>query len=116
MKTGKLMLQYEGLNPSGSFKDNGMTAAFTHAHRPSRAEARCVRLDRKHQRIAGDVRWARPASRAGLYRLGEKSPSENSARALDYGALTLCKSRAILTIVSGESGKSPSICPNWAFT
>src|SRR5437879_1344971 len=28
---GKLFLQYEGLNPSGSFKDNGMTAAFTHA-------------------------------------------------------------------------------------
>jgi threonine synthase len=24
-------LQYEGLNPSGSFKDNGMTAGFTHA-------------------------------------------------------------------------------------
>ncbi len=31
MKPGKLLLQYEGLNPSGSFKDNGMTAAFTHA-------------------------------------------------------------------------------------
>jgi len=26
-----LFLQYEGLNPSGSFKDNGMTAAFSHA-------------------------------------------------------------------------------------
>ena len=30
-KPGTLLLQYEGLNPSGSFKDNGMTAAFTHA-------------------------------------------------------------------------------------
>src|SRR5699024_1535090 len=29
-KAGNLFLQYEGLNPSGSFKDNGMTAAFTH--------------------------------------------------------------------------------------
>jgi len=28
---GNLYLQYEGLNPSGSFKDNGMTAAFSHA-------------------------------------------------------------------------------------
>jgi len=28
---GRLHLQYEGLNPSGSFKDNGMAAAFTHA-------------------------------------------------------------------------------------
>ncbi len=31
MKKGNLHLQYEGLNPSGSFKDNGMTAAFSHA-------------------------------------------------------------------------------------
>lgn len=28
---GTVHLQYEGLNPSGSFKDNGMTAAFSHA-------------------------------------------------------------------------------------
>jgi len=31
MKPAVLHLQYEGLNPSGSFKDNGMTAAFSHA-------------------------------------------------------------------------------------
>jgi len=31
MKDDVLHLQYEGLNPSGSFKDNGMTAAFSHA-------------------------------------------------------------------------------------
>ena len=31
MKSDRLFLQYEGLNPSGSFKDNGMTAAFSHA-------------------------------------------------------------------------------------
>jgi threonine synthase len=31
MQQGRLFLQYEGLNPSGSFKDNGMTAAFSHA-------------------------------------------------------------------------------------
>lgn len=31
MKPGSLHLQYEGLNPSGSFKDNGMAAAFSHA-------------------------------------------------------------------------------------
>lgn len=30
-KPGCLYLQYEGLNPSGSFKDNGMAAAFSHA-------------------------------------------------------------------------------------
>jgi len=31
MQPGCLYLQYEGLNPSGSFKDNGMSAAFSHA-------------------------------------------------------------------------------------
>ncbi|MFC1677793.1 threonine synthase [Planctomycetota bacterium] len=31
LKPGTLHLEYEGLNPSGSFKDNGMTAAFSHA-------------------------------------------------------------------------------------
>ena len=31
MQRGHLYLQYEGLNPSGSFKDNGMAAAFSHA-------------------------------------------------------------------------------------
>jgi threonine synthase len=31
MKPECLFLQYEGLNPSGSFKDNGMAAAFSHA-------------------------------------------------------------------------------------
>jgi threonine synthase len=31
MKPGCLYLQYEGLNPSSSFKDNGMAAAFSHA-------------------------------------------------------------------------------------
>lgn len=30
-RAGQVYLQYEGLNPSGSFKDNGMTAAFSHA-------------------------------------------------------------------------------------
>ncbi len=32
LNAGMLHLQYEGMNPSGSFKDNGMCAAFTHAH------------------------------------------------------------------------------------
>jgi len=31
MNPDRLYLQYEGLNPSGSFKDNGMAAAFSHA-------------------------------------------------------------------------------------
>jgi threonine synthase len=38
----RLFLQYEGLNPSGSFKDNGMTAAITHAHLVGARHAACA--------------------------------------------------------------------------
>ena len=51
MNPGQLYLQYEGMNPSGSFKDNGMCAAFTHA-RLNRREASRLRFDRQHLRIA----------------------------------------------------------------
>ena len=37
-----LYLQYEGMNPSGSFKDNGMAAAFTHARTIGAQRAACA--------------------------------------------------------------------------
>src|SRR3954466_91796 len=42
MNPGRLRLQYEGMNPSGSFKDNGMTAAFTHARMVNARRAACA--------------------------------------------------------------------------
>lgn len=42
MQDGQLHLQYEGLNPSGSFKDNGMTAAATHARMVGAKIAACA--------------------------------------------------------------------------
>jgi threonine synthase len=42
MKPGRLFLQYEGLNPSGSFKDNGMTAAFSHAKMVDAKSSACA--------------------------------------------------------------------------
>ncbi len=42
MQPGKLYLQYEGMNPSGSFKDNGMVAAFTHARMIGASRAACA--------------------------------------------------------------------------
>jgi threonine synthase len=42
IEPGRFFLQYEGLNPSGSFKDNGMTAAFTHAHLVGATRAACA--------------------------------------------------------------------------
>jgi threonine synthase len=42
MEPGRLFLQYEGLNPSGSFKDNGMTAAFSHAKMVGATSSACA--------------------------------------------------------------------------
>jgi len=42
MRPGCLYLQYEGLNPSGSFKDNGMTAAFSHARMVGATSSACA--------------------------------------------------------------------------
>jgi len=42
MRPGCLFLQYEGLNPSGSFKDNGMTAAFSHAKMVGAESSACA--------------------------------------------------------------------------
>ena len=42
MQEGHLHLQYEGLNPSGSFKDNGMTAAFSHARMVGATASACA--------------------------------------------------------------------------
>jgi threonine synthase len=42
MKPGCLYLQYEGLNPSGSFKDNGMAAAFSHAKMVGATSSACA--------------------------------------------------------------------------
>ena len=53
MDPGGLRLQYEGMNPSGSFKDNGMTAAFTHARM---VRARPGRLRQHGQHLGGPGR------------------------------------------------------------
>ena len=42
MEAGRLFLQYEGLNPSGSFKDNGMSAAFSHAKMVGASASACA--------------------------------------------------------------------------
>ncbi|MCH9021555.1 MAG: threonine synthase, partial [Planctomycetes bacterium] len=39
---GQCYLQYEGLNPSGSFKDNGMAAAFSHARMVGAKHVACA--------------------------------------------------------------------------
>ena len=78
-------LQYQGLNPSGSFKDNGMTAAFTHARR-GRRHAGGLRVDREH---LGEPRALLPAplrdAGGGVHRLGARSRSASSRRRSNTG-------------------------------
>jgi threonine synthase len=42
MSRKTLYVQFEGQNPTGSFKDNGMTAAFTHAQMVGAKKAACA--------------------------------------------------------------------------
>jgi threonine synthase len=84
---GRLQLQYEGLNPSGSFKDNGMTAAFTHARRVG---ARLVACASTGNTSASLAMYASFAEMNAIVFIGSGKISFGKlSQALDYGALTL---------------------------
>src|SRR5687768_10338032 len=87
MKPGKLQLQYEGLNPSGSFKDNGMTAAFTHARMVGAKRVACASTGNTSASLA---LFAAFAEMQGIVFIGSgKIAFGKLSQALDYGALTL---------------------------
>ncbi|MGA2582372.1 MAG: threonine synthase [Tepidisphaeraceae bacterium] len=87
MKPGKLLLQYEGLNPSGSFKDNGMTAAFTHAKMIGAKRVACASTGNTSASLA---MFAGFAQMQGIVFIGTGKISFGKlSQALDYGALTL---------------------------
>ena len=89
MKPGKLLLQYEGLNPSGSFKDNGMTAAFTHARMVGAHQVACASTGNTSAR-AGSMLPPALAEMQGVVFIGSGKISIGKlSQALDYGALTL---------------------------
>ncbi|MCA9114395.1 MAG: pyridoxal-phosphate dependent enzyme [Planctomycetaceae bacterium] len=88
LKPGGLRLQYEGLNPSGSFKDNGMTAAATHARMTGATTAACASTGNTSASLAIY------ASTTQLFRVvvfvgSGKIAFGKLSQALDYGALTL---------------------------
>ena len=87
-KAGQLFLQYEGLNPSGSFKDNGMTAAATHARMVGAKMAACASTGNTSASLAIY------ASTAQLFRVvvfvgSGKIAYGKLSQALDYDAKTL---------------------------
>jgi len=87
MKPGNLLLQYEGLNPSGSFKDNGMTAAFTHARMVGAQKVACASTGNTSASLA---MFAALSEMKGIVFIGSGKISFGKlSQALDYGALTL---------------------------
>jgi threonine synthase len=87
-KPGNLFLQYEGMNPSGSFKDNGMTAAFTHAHMIGAKRAACASTGNTSASLALYCSVTR-LMKAVIFIGSGKISYGKLSQALDYGALTM---------------------------
>lgn len=88
VRPAHLWLQYEGLNPSGSFKDNGMTAAFTHAHTIGARRAACASTGNTSASLALYCGVSKLMQAIIFIGSGKISYGKLS-QALDYGALTL---------------------------
>jgi threonine synthase len=88
VQPGKLFLQYEGMNPSGSFKDNGMTAAFTHAHTTGAKRAACASTGNTSASLALYCGVSKLMQAVIFIGSGKISYGKLS-QALDYGALTI---------------------------
>jgi threonine synthase len=88
LEPGRLFLQYEGLNPSGSFKDNGMTAAFTHARLVGARRAACASTGNTSASLAVFCS-ATGLMRAIVFIGSGKIAYGKLAQALDHGALTV---------------------------
>ena len=85
---GCLYLQYEGMNPSGSFKDNGMSAAFTHAHLVGARRAACASTGNTSASLAMYCAATR-RMKAIIFVGSGKIAYGKLSQALEYGALTI---------------------------
>lgn len=82
-----LYLQYEGLNPSGSFKDNGMTAAFSHARMVGAKASACASTGNTSASMA---LYAHSCGLKATVFIGEgKIAYGKLSQAMDYGAHTI---------------------------
>lgn len=88
LNAGRLFLQYEGLNPSGSFKDNGMTAAATHANLVGAKTAACASTGNTSASLAMFAA-ATGVFRAVVFIGSGKISYGKLSQALDYGATTI---------------------------
>ncbi|MEK6677543.1 MAG: threonine synthase [Planctomycetota bacterium] len=92
-RPGCLFLQYEGFNPSGSFKDNGMAAAFTMARLLGRRRVACASTGNTSASLAlyaahTNTKSGEPMQAVVLVG-NEKIAAGKLAQALDFGAKTL---------------------------
>ncbi len=92
-RPGRLYLQYEGFNPSGSFKDNGMTAAFTMARKLGKRRVACASTGNTSASLALYARQSSTRSRDPMQAIvfvgNAKIALGKLAQALDFGALTI---------------------------
>jgi threonine synthase len=88
MNAEKLHLQYEGMNPSGSFKDNGMCAAVTHASLMGAKRAACASTGNTSASLALYCS-ATQLMKAVIFIGTGKISYGKLSQALDYGALTI---------------------------
>jgi len=88
MKPGRLFLQYEGMNPSGSFKDNGMAAAFTHGRMIGATRAACASTGNTSASLSLYCSVT-GLMKAVIFVGSGKIAMGKLSQALDYGALTL---------------------------
>jgi threonine synthase len=88
MKPHTTYLQYEGMNPSGSFKDNGMTAAFTHAQMVGARRAACASTGNTSASLAIYCA-ASQHMRAVIFIGSGKISYGKLSQALEHGALTV---------------------------
>jgi threonine synthase len=88
LRPGCLFLQYEGMNPSGSFKDNGMSAAFTHARMTGAARAACASTGNTSASLALYSSITK-LMKALIFVGSGKISYGKLSQALDYGALTV---------------------------
>lgn len=88
VRPGRLFLEYEGMNPSGSFKDNGMSAAFTHARLVGAERAACASTGNTSASLAIYCSVTK-LMRAVIFVGSGKIAYGKLSQALDFGALTI---------------------------
>ena len=85
---GSLYLQYEGLNPSGSFKDNGMAAGTTHGRLVGATQAACASTGNTSASLALYCSASKLMKSVVFVGSGKIAYGKLS-QALDYGARTV---------------------------